>query len=231
MSRILHIETSTGLCSIALSENGVLINESVGSGQQSHIAILMPMIDELMMKTGWGKSTLDAVAVSAGPGSYTGLRIGVSTAKGLCYGLDIPLIATDSLEIVASAVHRCVKPQPNEWIIPMIDARRMEVFASVYDHELKLCEASKAIIIEENSFSNYDGQRIYLAGDGAMKLKSIFSNRQDFVFIEEQFHLARNGVASSFQKFQSKNFTDVAYFEPGYGKQYIAALPVVKGLR
>lgn len=233
MSLILCLETATGACSVALIKNGKLIESRHSDKKNSHSSILNILINEIITSTGIQLSDLRAIAVSKGPGSYTGLRIGVSTAKGLCYGLNIPAMAPDTLLCMASgflSTHPVISEEA--LLCPMIDARRMEVFAAVYDLNLKAVTPVDAVIVDNEAFPGLDGGRpVYYFGDGAEKCFDTMSKRPNWHyspgFVNSASHMA--SLASKY--FKSGKFEDVAYFEPFYLKDFVARKPVVKGLR
>ena len=212
---ILNIETSTKNCSVSLAKEGKTVTiKEIAEQNFTHSEKLHLFIDELIKKTGISYKDLSAVALSKGPGSYTGLRIGTSTAKGLCFALDIPLIAIDSLEILAKQVNL-----NDRLIIPMIDARRMEVYTAVFDQNHNKISETEALIVDENSFDKIT-QKTYFIGDGAEKCKSILQ-RENFIFLTEIIYPSANEMSElSYQKFQQKAFEDTAYFEPFYLKEF-----------
>lgn len=216
MGFILNIETATKNCSVCLAENGksVVLTEYAGEGY-SHAEKLHVFIEEALQKAGITFSELDAVAVSMGPGSYTGLRIGVSAAKGLCYSLSIPLLAVDTLELL---VRKTIVAEGV--VIPMIDARRMEVYTSIFDKDYNRLRDTKAEIITETSFEEIEGT-VHLVGDGAAKCREIL-NAERFVYHEEIIYpSAAQMAAVSFDKYKKSDTVDVAYFEPFYLKDFI----------
>lgn len=216
MALILNIETATKNCSVALSKDGRTIAIRELSEQNfSHAEKLHVFIEELFAESHLKLQDLSAIAVSQGPGSYTGLRIGVSAAKGLCYALSIPLIAVDTLEILA----RKIKIS-NGTILPMIDARRLEVYSAFFDSNYAKIRETKAEIIDENSFQE-ETEILHLIGDGAMKFKEILTDEKFKYYPEIQFPSATEMSLISFQKFQNKQFEDVAYFEPFYLKDFV----------
>lgn len=216
MALILNIETATKNCSVALSKDGRTIAIRELSEQNfSHAEKLHVFIEELFAESHLKLQDLSAIAVSQGPGSYTGLRIGVSAAKGLCYALSIPLIAVDTLEILA----RKIKIS-NGTILPMIDARRLEVYSAFFDSNYAKIRETKAEIIDENSFQE-ETEILHLIGDGAMKFKEILTGEKFKYYPEMQFPSATEMSLISFQKFQNKQFEDVAYFEPFYLKDFV----------
>jgi tRNA threonylcarbamoyladenosine biosynthesis protein TsaB len=219
MCLILHLETSTKSCSVALSENGKLTDlEELHSAEFTHAENLTVFIEKIMKRVGKKFSELDAISVSSGPGSYTGLRIGVSTAKGLCYALDIPLISVGALVSLASLAR--IKHQGS--ICAMIDARRMEVYSAIYDSDLKILKTISADILDENSYSEFEP---FLAvGDGAEKMSEAWAGRQ--VIINTEIMASATGqVEWAYQKYLNQEFEDVAYFEPYYLKEFIAGKP------
>lgn len=216
MTYILQIETSTKNCSVALSENGqtILCKEIAESGY-SHAEKLHVFIEEIIQEVNVAYSDIAAIAVSQGPGSYTGLRIGVSAAKGLAYALNIPLIAVDTLESLA----RKITIQDGV-IIPMIDARRMECYTTILDSNYQKLREVASEIISMDSFNDIDG-RIHLLGDGAPKCKIVLEGEK-YVFHDSiLFPSATEMSVVAFDKFQNKDFVDVAYFEPFYLKDFI----------
>ena len=234
MALILGIETATSICSVALVRDGKLlaIRESVGA--RDHSAALTTYIAELFTEAGLTFHQLDAIAVSMGPGSYTGLRIGVSSAKGLCYALDKPFIAIDTLKSLAwQAVQNCkqlVKDIENVLLVPMLDARRMEVYTAVFDQNLQVIEPVNAHIITENSFEVFAGKEIIYFGDGATKCKSFFGLKDNYTFLDN-IDLSAFAICMLAEiEYKNHNFADVAYCEPFYLKDFIAGKPRVKGL-
>ena len=180
-----------------------------------------------------GYSQLDAVAVSKGPGSYTGLRIGVSTAKGICYAADLPLMAIDTLEAMAYGMKVKLGSQisNNDLLIPMIDARRMEVYAAVFDANLHKINDTAALVIDENSFEDLQKEhRLWLFGDGAPKLKKVFENQPNISIIDGFKPSAAYMLPLVDKALKEKDFVDVAYFEPFYLKDFVAGKPHVRGL-
>ncbi len=225
MALILNIETSTKSCSVSLAENGKLIAlcESVEEAY-SHSRLLTVYIGQLFETTNFTVKDLDAVAVSKGPGSYTGLRIGVSAAKGIAYGLGVPLISSDTLLSMANA-QSLGRVGEVAFFCPMIDARRLEVYAAIFDADNTCCRKTQADIIEQNSYSKFlDRGKVYFFGDGADKCKAILTHK-NAVFIENIFPSAKDMVGLTFDKFAKQEFEDVAYFEPFYLKDFVASVP------
>lgn len=220
MAKLLHIETSTTMCSVALSENETLVAAKEINEGYTHAENLHVFIQTLLKETKTQASDLSAIAVSKGPGSYTGLRIGVSAAKGLAYALKIPLISIDTLQLMA--VQATKTSSPADFLCPMLDARRMEVYTAVYDSTLKRKTEIQALIVDENSihpYSQYPNIRFF--GDGMNKCKSILSQLNHAGFIEGVVPSAKDMVALAYAKYQNKEFEDVAYFEPFYLKDFL----------
>lgn len=219
MALILNIETATTMCSVSLGKDGQLIAFKELNGDYTHAENLTLFIEDVIQQAGVQLKDIDAVAISKGPGSYTGLRIGVSTAKGLCYSLDKPLIAINTLEHLS----RSVSIDAGTLICPMIDARRMEVYCAVYDHAGKEIEPTAAEIIDETSFSTLlNKHKMVFVGDGAAKCKEAFSSRPNAVFIDDVFPSAKQMIPLSEIAYQAAKFEDVAYFEPFYLKDFVA---------
>lgn len=226
MSLILHIETSTATCSVALSENGNLLASLDKTERNIHASSLTLFIQDVLKQANRNIKELAAVSISMGPGSYTGLRIGVSTAKGLCYGLDIPLIAVNTLEAMANGFkNRCFSVNKQTLFCPMIDARRMEVYSAVFDDELNMVKGVEAVIIDEQSFKDLlDTHIIYFFGDGAAKCEEVLGTHLNARVLDIYVNNAADMISIAQEKFDNKNFVDVAYFEPFYLKDYIAGV-------
>lgn len=229
MSLILGIETATKMCSVALSdENGLLALKEVG-GEYSHAENLNLFVSDVCMQAGKELKDIDAVAVSKGPGSYTGLRIGVSAAKGFCTALDIPLISVDTLQAMALVGSKSLLSGEIERGVlfsPMIDARRMEVYTALYDNEGNKIEDISAKIIDENSFEKeLKSGKVVFFGDGAEKCREALESNPNAIFIEEVHPSAQYINEIALEKFNKKEFEDVAYFEPFYLKDFIATIP------
>jgi len=219
---LLHIETATTVCSVALSENGNLLSLQEENKGFSHAENITLFIESVLKTSGKKISDLDAVAVSSGPGSYTGLRIGVSTAKGLCYALGIPLISVSTLLSLAQTVRNSKFEIRNSNLCPMIDARRMEVFCAVYDKNLTVVEPVAPKIIDENSFSDLlKEKKIFFFGDGAAKCKTVLFHQSNAVFIDAIYPSAASMISLAEEKFLKKEFENVSLFEPLYGKEFV----------
>jgi len=234
MALILGIETATTICSVALVKDGTLIAIRESVGTQQHSATLTGYISELFIETGFSLGQIDAVAVSMGPGSYTGLRIGVSSAKGLCYALGKPLIAVNTLKSLAwQAVNYCNQQgldTTDVLFAPMIDARRMEVFTAIYDNKLETIEPVNAMVVTGDSFNSFAGKKIICFGDGAAKCTPLFEGNENIAF-PEGISLSAEAVCKIAEyDFANAYFADVAYCEPFYLKEFIAGKPRVKGL-
>lgn len=223
MAFILSIETSTKVCSVALHSKGVLVSFSQYFLEKSHSSILTPLIDETIKHSGINMSDLSAIAISEGPGSYTGLRIGTSTAKGLCFGLDIPLIAVSTL---ISMAHGVRKININQALLcPMLDARRMEVYCLIADNELRILQNVAPEIIDEESFQNLlSDNSVIFFGDGSAKCKSVIDSNQA-IFLDDIHPSAREIGDLAWLKYQQNDFVDLASFEPFYLKAFRAGKP------
>ncbi|NBR13018.1 MAG: tRNA (adenosine(37)-N6)-threonylcarbamoyltransferase complex dimerization subunit type 1 TsaB [Flavobacteriales bacterium] len=216
-SVILHIESATKVCSVAISSNGILIDcKEDASDQFMHGESLTLFIEELMHINNLKMNDLAAVSVSSGPGSYTGLRIGISTAKGLCYALNIPLISIQTMDAMAKLGK---EKYPNSTLTPMIDARRMEVYCQIFKTDLSTLKELSADIIDENSYSNYEPFVCF--GDGAPKMHQLWQNR-NIIFDLELLPSAKGQIHLANEKFIKQEFEDIAYFTPFYLKEFMA---------
>lgn len=218
MAFILNIETSTKNCSVALSKNGkVIALKELNDGNYSHAEKLHIFIEAVLKETNITMQQLNAIAISKGPGSFTGLRIGVSTAKGLCFALDIPLISVNTLQSLALQVKI-----DKGLVIPMLDARRMEVYSAIFDADTNLVRAIEAQVLDKTSFQNYlESQPIYFIGDGVPKTKDLISHPNAF-FIDDKLPSANEMGMLAFEKFKQRDFENTAYFEPFYLKDFVA---------
>lgn len=216
MNYILNIETATKNCSVSLAKEGkTILCKEIAEEGYSHAERLHVFIEDLVQEAGIHFKDIQAIAVSQGPGSYTGLRIGVSAAKGLCYALNVPLIAVDTLQVLASQVQ-----VEDGLIIPMIDARRMEVYSAIFDVKFEKIRETQAEVITENSFETIS-ETVYFVGDCADKCKSVIT-KSNFIFLEEKKYPSATAMSIlSFSKFQNKDFEDLAYFEPYYLKDFM----------
>lgn len=225
MSCILHIETSTTVCSVAASQDGQVIFVKEDLKGPSHATSLGVFVDEALSFLDSHAIPLDAVAVSCGPGSYTGLRIGVSMAKGICYGRQIPLIGLPTLKVLAVPVLLYHELPEDALICPMIDARRMEVYAGIYDRALHAKREIGADIVDEQSYLDFlEKQPVYFFGNGASKCKGQITHPNAH-FIDDIHPLAKMMMPLAERAFAEQNFEDVAYFEPFYLKEFVASQP------
>ncbi len=229
MGLILNIETATEICSVCLAIDGKIVGIRESSEAKSHASQLSVFILELFQESKISAQDLDAVAISQGPGSYTGLRIGVSTAKGICYGSGKPLIAISSLLSLAKLASDTIvnknESTGGSLLCPMIDARRMEVYAAIYDSDWKQIMDTKAVIVEPNSFTEYlNKNRVYFFGSGSDKTKDLIQhfNAQYLDKIEAS---STGMVELAEMKYRDSNFENTAYFEPFYLKDFIATIP------
>jgi tRNA threonylcarbamoyladenosine biosynthesis protein TsaB len=218
MALILNLETATTNCSVSLAKDGKVISiKEFDSANYSHAEQLHNFIMEVLKEASFSLQDIAAVAVSKGPGSYTGLRIGVSAAKGLCFALDIPLISIPTLESMA---HQLVVPQ-DHLIIPVLDARRMEVYSAIYDREWKEIRSTEAEIITEDSFKAQTASyTVHIMGSGAEKCKGVL-NHPNIIFDTKVVPSTREMGQMSHKKFEASEFENVAYFEPYYLKNFI----------
>jgi len=224
LALILNLETATTNCSVSLSKNGETIALKEDNDKSySHAERLHVYIDDVLKQANIDSSELDAIAVSKGPGSYTGLRIGVSAAKGLCFALEKPLI---SIPTLASLSHQ-VKID-NGIIVSMLDARRMEVYSAIYDSDYKEIRDTQAQILDATSFKDYlEKGKVYFIGNGVDKTKNLITH-SNAIFIEGRLPSAKEMSLLTYIKYKAKNFEDVAYFEPYYLKDFVALKPKSK---
>jgi len=225
MCNILSIETATNVCSVVVSVGNKIVFQKENTEGPSHASLLGVFVAEALDAVRTDNVRLDAVAVSCGPGSYTGLRIGVSEAKGLCYGMGIPLLAIKTPEIMVKKVLETQVVPQNALLCPMIDARRMEVYAAVYDSDLNIIRDIAADIVEADTYSLYlENSQVFFLGNGAEKCRSVINN-PNAVFIEDIYPSAHYMVNLAVDAYKMKQFVDVAYFEPFYLKDFIATTP------
>jgi len=222
MSLILQIETATTSCSVALTQQERLLAVRELNQRNVHAEVITIFIDELMKQAGKSYHQLDAVAISSGPGSYTGLRIGVSTAKGLCYALDKPLIAVETLQAMADGMAAQLNDR-NVLLCPMIDARRMEVYTALFDGHGNRLHATSAEIIDKDSFNEVlNKQQVLFFGDGAGKCREVLSHKTNALFAVDFTNSAQHLNIRASERYKQANFEDLAYFEPFYLKDFIA---------
>lgn len=226
MSCILHIETSTKVCSVAVTEDGEVLFKKADQEGPSHAVQLGVFVDEALSYIDNHGIPFDAVAVSCGPGSYTGLRIGVSMAKGICYGRDLKLISVPTLELLCVPVLLYQEELPDDALLcPMIDARRMEVYASIYDRALNPVRGIQADIVDECTYAEYlDRHPVYFFGDGAEKCKAKITHPNAH-FLSGIQPLAKNMGPLAERALACGRVEDVAYFEPFYLKEFVASTP------
>lgn len=223
---ILNIETSTDVCSVAVTSDGMVLCHREDFSGHNHATLLSGFIKDCLDHIASHEMKLDAVAVSIGPGSYTGLRIGLSEAKGLCYALNIPLIGIDTLKIMAVEVMFAHDVEGDELFVPMIDARRMEVYTAVYDMSLDTLTAPTPLILAPEAFDSYiaDGRRLLIFGNGSDKARDVIT-AGNAVFISGIHPLATNMLPLAEQAFLRKDFLDLAYSVPLYLKEFQATKP------
>lgn len=232
---ILCIETSTSPCSVAVGDGEKLLSCKETTEKASHSAVITTFIKEALEDAGTDLSSLKAIAISKGPGSYTGLRIGVSTAKGLCYALNIPLLSVPTLQAMSHGmIERYIKLGNTDIadviFCPMIDARRMEVYYSLYNSSNQEIQPTSAEIITAESFNSLlNTNKVIFFGDGAAKCNTLI-NHTNAVFIDNINPSSADMLDLAYKKFTNKEFENLAYFEPFYLKEFIAKKPVVKGL-
>ena len=231
MSTILAIETSGKYCSVALIHEGLAEFIREDEVEMNHARAIGPFVDECVNEARRREWKIDAVAVSMGPGSYTGLRIGLSMAKGLCFALDVPLIGVSTLKLIAvKAMFRNIDWQGDEILVPMIDARRMEVYTAAYDFRLDALMEPQPLILTEESYSELPAGRIvYFMGDGAAKSKEVLKGEGRH-WIDGVNPKASDMTALAEKAFREGDFLDVAYSVPEYLKEYEARKSTVKGL-
>lgn len=221
MATILNIETSGKICSVAISKDGAIEYQLEDHEGMRHAEVLAPFVEKCMRELERKEQKLDAVAVSIGPGSYTGLRIGLSLAKGLAFSLNIPLIGISTLKILAvKAMFRSFDFNGDELLVPMLDARRMEVFTGVYDFALHEVESPGAKILDSDSWSSLlKEKKMYFIGDGAEKAQGVIKSPNAF-WLPSLMPVARDMVALSEKQFRENDFLDIAYSTPEYLKEY-----------
>lgn len=226
MSCILNIDTSTNVCSVAVSQDGACIFDKEDHSGPNHAERLGAFVDEALSFIDNHAIPLDAVAVSCGPGSYTGLRIGVSMAKGICYGRDVKLLAVPTLELLCVPVLlREMVADDDALLCPMLDARRMEVYAQLFTRSLREVRPIQADVVDADTYREYlDKHPVYFFGNGAMKCKEVI-NHPNAHFIEGIEALAKNMLPLAERRMAREEFEDVAYFVPFYLKDFVAKQP------
>ena len=220
MSRILCVDTSSFICSVSVFENLSLISSNSTEVEKSHSKLIIQLIDQSLKDANIKINEVDAFAVSMGPGSYTGLRIGVSTIKGLCYSLEKPLISINTLEILSKSAFNHINDHNDFFICPMIDARRMEVFTKMLDNDFNEVEKDKALILDDKSFNDIGGGKsIYFFGDGSNKFQKI-TNNKNFHFIDNIISSSKHMGELANIKYENKQFENLTTFEPFYIKDF-----------
>ena len=224
MSRIILIETSTGLCSAALAENGKIAAYKESSALHSHASLTAVFIKEILDDRGLSVKDCDAVCVSMGPGSYTGLRVGVSTAKGLCFGAGLPLLAVGTLDVLVwQALAEGIAPEGCKYIVPMIDARRMEAYTAVFNNDGKQVRETKPEIFSAESFMDLlEEGKVLFIGDAADKCSTVISHQNATFF--NCCPKASSMLMPALSEYKEKRFKDTAYFEPFYLKEFVATV-------
>jgi len=234
MSIILGIETATTICSVALAKDGNLLAIRESEGVKEHSAALTGYILDVFSEAGLNFVDMDAIAVSMGPGSYTGLRIGVSSAKGLAYALGKPIIAIDTLKTLAwQALQKydlAGNQLDNLLLCPMLDARRMEVYTALYNEHLQIVQPVNALVVNEEAFSTYNDSKIFYFGEGASKCVPLFEANENFTYLRDIVLSADTVCKLAVDEFEKGNFANTAYCEPFYLKDFIPGKPRVKGL-
>ncbi|PWJ55266.1 tRNA threonylcarbamoyladenosine biosynthesis protein TsaB [Dyadobacter jejuensis] len=222
---LLSIDSSTRGCSVALYQDQVLLATNDLFTDRSSSAMLTILLDNLVRSTGHSLHDLDAVAVAKGPGSYTGLRVAVSTAKGLCFALEKPLLAANTLAGMAQQVYGFFSD--DTWFCPMIDARRMEVYAAIYNAQGQEMEPTKAIILDETSFAEtLDSHRLVFFGDGAAKCKPLLGAHPQAIFLDEEIRPSASTIGKlALAAYEAGDFEDLATFEPYYLKDFMSPKP------
>lgn len=226
MSKFLLIESGTNVCSVAIAIDGKVVGLKESADEKAHASQLTVFIDQLAKETGISISQLDAVVVSKGPGSYTGLRIGVSAAKGLCYAAEKPLISISSLDSMVSGAailyKSTIEKNGIDYLCPMIDARRMEVYTALYDKSFTKIKDIEAQIVDESTFNSFlTDKKILFFGNGAIKCREIINNPNAF-YADDFSPSAKFMIPLALNSFKDQIFEDIAYFEPYYLKDFIA---------
>ncbi len=226
MNKILLIESGTNVCSIAIAIDGKVVGLKESADEKAHAAQLTVFIDQLVKETGIGIAQLDAIVISKGPGSYTGLRIGVSAAKGICYAAEKPLISICSLNSMiqgADLLYKSIIDKEGiDYLCPMIDARRMEVYTALYDRNFRKIKEIEALVVDESTFkTNLEGKRILFFGNGAIKCREVINHPNAF-FVDDFSPSAQYMIPLAIKSLTNHTFEDVAYFEPYYLKDFVA---------
>jgi tRNA threonylcarbamoyladenosine biosynthesis protein TsaB len=230
MGLILNLETATSVCSVALAKDGHVIAFEEDHSEQSHARLVQQLIDNCLKSTNLSVNQLEAVAVSMGPGSFTGLRIGVASAKGLCYALDIPLLAVNTLQAMAENYLLKTGVQNDCFLCPMIDARRMEVYSAFFDNDAQFTGEVSAVILEDGIFDHQLNQKpVFFFGDGMEKSRKVLENHPNAKFNSKNFSSALGMVRFSENSYKTGRFESLAYFEPFYLKDFFTSRQPNKG--
>jgi len=225
MNLILHIETATNICSVAIAEDGLLRHYIETNEANVHSSMLTAFIERLFVENNSSIKDLKALAVSKGPGSYTGLRIGVSAAKGICYGLDIPLISVNTLQSLSAGFLKKHSIEHGDYICPMIDARRMEVYLAYFDYNNKMIKNVSAQIIDSDTFDeDLSKGKLHFFGNGSAKCEKLIQHKNAIFYHDFQLS-AVDMIEIANEKYKKSDFEDTAYFEPYYLKDFIATKP------
>lgn len=216
--KILCVDTTSEFCSISLFENDILIENNDSKIERSHSKLIIKLIDDILINNKLKAKELDAFSISKGPGSYTGLRIGLSSLKGFCYALEKPLIAVNTLKILAKSALKYIKDK-DSILCPMLDARRMEVYTKIFNYNLNELSKDQALILEKDSFEKYNSKIVYFFGDGSDKFKEIV-NKKNFMFLNNINSNSKFMGQLSYDKFINKDFEDLSSFEPNYIKDF-----------
>lgn len=225
MALILALETATEVCSVALLHNNLCIKEICNTEGNAHARLLHVLVADLLSQTGKTFAEIDAIAVSMGPGSYTGLRVGVSAAKGYCFAAGLPLIAVNTLQSIAAVAQSSFRFDPKTLLCPMLDARRMEVYTAILSTDLTFIEPTQALILDTESYQHLlETNKIAFFGNGSAKFKEIL-HHENAQFIENLTPSAAGMASIAHKKFESKQFENLAYFEPFYLKEFIGTTP------
>ena len=220
MNHLLLIDTSTTTCSVAIATDEMLLHQVIQPNEKNHAAVLPSFVEQCLLQSNLTLQQINTIAISIGPGSYTGLRVGLSFAKGLCDALQIPLIAVSTLEMMAYGMIEICKNE-NHIYVPIIDARRMEVYTAAYNNTLGIIEEPKAMIVKENSWQDFlqGNQKIILGGSAAEKSKTVLKNEK-IIFVENELCMSSNMIKIAVKKYADKDFADLAYCEPFYLKEF-----------
>lgn len=227
MAFILNIETSAEYCSVTLADKGTIVDSLTEKEERSHASSLAVIIDEILKKNNCTIQNINAVAISKGPGSYTGLRIGTSTAKGICYGLNTPLIAVDTLKAMSwGAKQKWLEKSRDDNILfcPMLDARRMEIYSALFDFQLQSIEPAHPVILNDETLKDFLNHEYVFFGSGTEKFKTLI-NSNNYQFIDDLVPHSDSLAELSFQAYNNNEFEDTAYFEPFYLKKFVATTP------